>query len=642
MTEPVNQMTDGALLAAFSATGNQTAFAEIVQRHGAMVHGVCLRGLGDHHEAEDAAQAVFVTLARKAASLRKDSSVGGWLHTVARRLAKDIRRSRAARQRREEMVMSDAAVTNNEGLDPRLFRESLDDALGDLPDRYRRPLVLFHLEGRSLQQTAAQLGLTASATGVRLSRARELLRKKLVRRGVTVGSVGALTALLSAESGAAVLPATFVASTVSAATGGAVSTTVAALSKGALHMLFIAKVKTVSLAAAACLVVVGSGVVVANQLAASTPSTTVVAAGPVTTPPRTLAGSPAGSLGAQSTPAKPVEPVQTTVPAIGIQRATSSGPSLAQLIQRADWIVAGTVTAHVKGAGDKPKPAAFKIKVDETVLQPKALLPAEIEVKPYIPLNLRRASLYAQPPIGSLNGDIPNTWQEPPAIGALVVVFGSATGCNWAEFANATDREAFVQRLRGYLDGSIHKQLAVELLQPAPADVPTDYTKPHPAIALCDLEVLGHSGDGPAIIRYAKQFEQEQQVKMAGKDVPFFDLDRANQIVSTLVAVGERGDDAARQFAAELVTRGQQFASNGAEGTLWASLGRWGWTDVAPQAIEIFRKNPWRTASGTDFSRGYFPALKQAAPEQYNKVRTQVTDPTLGQLLDALVADTKQ
>jgi RNA polymerase sigma factor (sigma-70 family) len=270
-------MTDGALLAAFSATGNQTAFAELVQRHGAMVHGVCLRGLGDHQEAEDATQAVFVTLACKAAALRKDPSVGGWLHTVARRLAKDMRRSRAARQRREAMAMSDSAVTGNEGMDPRLFRESLDDALSDLPDRYRRPLVLFHLEGRSLQQTADQLGLTASATGVRLSRARELLRQKLVRRGVTIGSVGALTALLSAESGAATLPANFVASTVGAAAGtAAVSANVAALSKGALHMLFIANVKTASLTAAACLIVAGTGVVAVKQIEAKAPTAVVI------------------------------------------------------------------------------------------------------------------------------------------------------------------------------------------------------------------------------------------------------------------------------------------------------------------------------------------------------------------------------
>lgn len=89
--------TDGELLAGFAQGGDERAFAVLVQRHGPMVHGVCLRVLGDHHEAQDVAQAVFLTLARKASSLRRDPSVGGWLHVVAWRLAVDARRSRVAR-----------------------------------------------------------------------------------------------------------------------------------------------------------------------------------------------------------------------------------------------------------------------------------------------------------------------------------------------------------------------------------------------------------------------------------------------------------------------------------------------------------------------------------------------------------------
>jgi len=264
MIEP-KLRSDGQLLAEFAATGSQTAFAQIVERHGAMVQAVARRVVGDYHEAQDVTQAAFLTLARKAASLRKDSSVGAWLHHVAWCLAQDARKTKHRRAGREVAAMRERELTEPVAVDPRAFQAELDAAINQLAERYRRPLVLFHLEGQTLQQTAAQLGLNPATTGTRLSRARELLRKKLVRRGVTVGSVGALTALLSAESGAAVLPATFVASTVSAAMGDAVSTTVAALSKGALHMLFIAQVKTVSLAFAACLVVAGTGVVVAQQ-----------------------------------------------------------------------------------------------------------------------------------------------------------------------------------------------------------------------------------------------------------------------------------------------------------------------------------------------------------------------------------------
>jgi len=265
--EPMNPQFpghDGELLAAFAQNGDQAAFAELVQRHGAMVHGIAARVLGDHHEAQDVAQAVFLTLARKARSLRKDPSLTGWLHRVTICTARDARMSRQRRHQREDQTMQETSAVEPSAIDQRVFREELDAAIDQLPDRYRRPLTEFHLQGRSLQETARLLGLNVSATGVRLSRARELLRKKLVRRGVTVGSVGALTALLSAESGAAVLPATIVASTVSAATGGTVSTTVAALTKGALNMLFWNSVKTAAVTAL-CVGAVGTSVVVAQR-----------------------------------------------------------------------------------------------------------------------------------------------------------------------------------------------------------------------------------------------------------------------------------------------------------------------------------------------------------------------------------------
>jgi RNA polymerase sigma factor (sigma-70 family) len=231
--------TDGDLLAAFAQTGNQAAFAELVRRHGPMVQAVGVRVLNDHHAAEDLTQAVFVVLARKAESLQRDPSVAGWLYTVTRRLALTARQSRQSRQQREQIAMSQQPDPTTTTVDATAFRAELDDVLGQLPDRYRQPLVLFHLQSKSLDETGRLLGLNPNTLRTRLGRSRELLRKKLVARGVTVGSVGALTVLLSAESGAAVLPATFVAATVKAATGGAVSTTVAALSKGALHLSFL-------------------------------------------------------------------------------------------------------------------------------------------------------------------------------------------------------------------------------------------------------------------------------------------------------------------------------------------------------------------------------------------------------------------
>ncbi len=290
--------SDGDLLAVFAGTGDEAAFAELIGRHGAMVQGVCLRVLGNFHEAQDVTQAVFVTLARKAASLRKDPSVGGWLHHVALCLARNVRAANHSRQRREEQAMHEVEVSAEPCVvDTRALRAELDDAIGRLPERYRLPLVLFHLEERSLEQTAQALALNIKTASTRLVRGREMLRKKLIRRGVTVGAISALTTLLSAEAGAAVLPATFVSATVQAASlaaagklaagigTGVVSAKVAALTKGALQMMFIAQLKTAALITAACVVVAGSGAIVAKEVLTPPATPATVQAEPKGLPP---------------------------------------------------------------------------------------------------------------------------------------------------------------------------------------------------------------------------------------------------------------------------------------------------------------------------------------------------------------------
>jgi RNA polymerase sigma factor (sigma-70 family) len=269
--------SDGELLGDFALTGNESAFSELVHRHGAMVRNVCRRVLSDYHEAEDVAQAVFLTLARKAGGLRRSPSVGGWLHRVAWCLAMDVRKARVRRNRREDAAMRE--MDNGEGTkaDLAAFRAEVDAALAELPDRYRRPLVLFHLEERSAEDSARVLGLNPITLRTRLNRARERLRRKLVRRGVAVGSIGALTTLLSAEAGAAVLPATFVSATAKAASlaaagklaagvgAGAISPHVAALTKGAMNMIFWGNVQTAAVLTAAGVVVAGTGAVVAQK-----------------------------------------------------------------------------------------------------------------------------------------------------------------------------------------------------------------------------------------------------------------------------------------------------------------------------------------------------------------------------------------
>lgn len=200
-----------------------------------------------------------------------------------------------------------------------LFRAELDTAIGALPERYRQPLVLFHLEGQSLAQTARQLGLGVSTTGTRLARARELLRRKLERRGMTIGTIGVLTAMLAAEARSAVFPEAVVAATVKAVVGGgasAISLKVAALTSDALRMLFVAKIEKAALVAAAGASLIGGGLLVAERAADRRP--------PVS-PPAVSQPAPILPAPTQPIPIQPARPMVqgsvTPLPAAAVATA---------------------------------------------------------------------------------------------------------------------------------------------------------------------------------------------------------------------------------------------------------------------------------------------------------------------------------
>lgn len=195
--------TDASLLKAFAEGGDHAAFTILVERHGPMVHAVAKRMVSSHHDAQDVTQAVFLVLARDAGKLARKPSVAGWLHTVARRLALNARESRERRQHREQAAMSESTTITPDAVRSAGFRRELDAALASLPDHYRQPLVLFHLEGASLKETARRLELHPTTLRTRLLRAREQLRQTLTRRGVEVASVGSLAALVTAETKAA-------------------------------------------------------------------------------------------------------------------------------------------------------------------------------------------------------------------------------------------------------------------------------------------------------------------------------------------------------------------------------------------------------------------------------------------------------
>jgi RNA polymerase sigma factor (sigma-70 family) len=182
---------DAALLQRFVARRDETAFAALLARHGPMVLGVCRRILRDDHEAEDVFQAVFLLFARKANNLRHPKTLAAWLYGVARRLALMTQRSSRRRRQRENAHAGTAPTGNADPLDELSARElllALDEELARLPERYRLPLILCGLEGRSQAEAARLLGWTAASVRGRLERGRTRLRSRLLRRGLTLGA----------------------------------------------------------------------------------------------------------------------------------------------------------------------------------------------------------------------------------------------------------------------------------------------------------------------------------------------------------------------------------------------------------------------------------------------------------------------
>jgi RNA polymerase sigma factor (sigma-70 family) len=204
-----SEPTDERLLRDYVASQDAGAFAAIMRRHGGMVAAVCRRMLWREQDVEDAFQATFLVLMRKAPSLSSPNLLGHWLYGVAYRVASKIR-SRNSQQRTREAPMVDLpAPEADDDVSWRDLRPVLDDELQRLPERYRRPLVLFYLEGKSAEEVATVLGRPRGTILSQLARGRERLRAGLARRNLTL-SAGVLASLLqrTASSDAAV-PARF-------------------------------------------------------------------------------------------------------------------------------------------------------------------------------------------------------------------------------------------------------------------------------------------------------------------------------------------------------------------------------------------------------------------------------------------------
>jgi RNA polymerase sigma factor (sigma-70 family) len=228
--------SDGQLLEYFVVRRDETAFEALVRRHGSMVLGVCQRILRNVHDAEDAFQATFLVLARKAASVKPREVVGNWLYGVAYRTALKARAMNAKRRTKEKQA-GDRPRAKSSSDEELLTR--LDHELNRLPDKYRVPVVLCELEGRSRKEVARMLGLLEGTLSWRLAQAKKLLGQRLSRYGIV-----AVSALLAEGAASACLSPLLRASAAKTAlTAGAVPAKVLALTEEVMKVMLLTKLK---------------------------------------------------------------------------------------------------------------------------------------------------------------------------------------------------------------------------------------------------------------------------------------------------------------------------------------------------------------------------------------------------------------
>jgi RNA polymerase sigma factor (sigma-70 family) len=245
--EGTSPRTDGQLLDDFLTADDESAFAELVTRHGSMVLRVCRRVLRHEQDAEDAFQASFLILAQYAGAVRKRESVASWLHGVAYRTAMKAKRS-AARRRNHESRLKEQKPT--QVLSPTWddVQTVLDEEIRRLPETFRSAFVLCVLEGKSLRDAGVELECKEGTVSSRLVRARERLRRQLARRGIELSAL--LAALAVAESnGRASVPAPLIEATIRSAflltageSAGLIPPHVAALAAGAHRIMLSMKI----------------------------------------------------------------------------------------------------------------------------------------------------------------------------------------------------------------------------------------------------------------------------------------------------------------------------------------------------------------------------------------------------------------
>jgi RNA polymerase sigma factor (sigma-70 family) len=263
--------TDRQLLERFTTARDEAAFEALVYRHAPMVLGLCRRLLNNSTDAEDAFQATFLVLVRKAGGLSDPNRLGAWLHGVACRTAREVRRQRARRASREKQAEqlperpTPAAGCEHDWL------PLLDEEVNQLPAKYRVAVVLCELEGYSRSEAAQQLGLPEGTLSSRLARARDLLRRRLTRRGLTLAAGAALFPEMASASPA------LVTTTVKAALAPAAPPATAALADKVIQAMIISRLKITLALVGAALCLTGGAVLAAHHAWAPAPKAVTLA-----------------------------------------------------------------------------------------------------------------------------------------------------------------------------------------------------------------------------------------------------------------------------------------------------------------------------------------------------------------------------
>jgi RNA polymerase sigma factor (sigma-70 family) len=344
-------LSDGELLARFVEKQDTFAFAALVRRHGPMVWGVCQRIAGQVADAEDAFQAAFLILVRKAAVVKPRETVGNWLYGVACHTALKAMTTSAKLHAKEKQVMNmpDPAKVRRDDWEE--LQMLLDQEMSSLPEKYRLPVVLCDLEGRTRKEVAAQLKIPEGTLSSRLATAHQMLAKRMARHRLAL-SGGSLAALLAQNAASACWPASVVSSTIKTATlvaasngvvAGVVSTKVAALTEGVMKAMLLTKLKIAGVLWVLVMLGVGTGVYTIAVAGDEQPETTK----------RENSATKELSLAAQSQKEKPKEDKDLMLGTWKIVSTERNGKGVTDEGTEGDTtvITADTITISCKSGG---------------------------------------------------------------------------------------------------------------------------------------------------------------------------------------------------------------------------------------------------------------------------------------------------